>query len=96
MSCLRPLKDGVEITIKVVPGASRSRIAGLLGDALKIQVSAPPEQGKATAAAAAMLVKALGVEANDVIVLRGATTPRKTILIRGRSEAEVAAALGIR
>ena len=47
MVLLRDIDGGVEIAVKVVPGASRDRIAGCLGDALKILVAAPPEKGKA-------------------------------------------------
>jgi uncharacterized protein YggU (UPF0235/DUF167 family) len=34
------------LPVKVVPGASTSKIAGWLGQELKVRVSAPPEQGK--------------------------------------------------
>ena len=34
---------GVELTVKVVPGASRTRVAGVWGTALKLAVAAPPE-----------------------------------------------------
>jgi len=95
MACLKPVAGGVEITVKVVPGSSRVRIAGPLGDALKVQVSAPPERGKANAAVEALLADALGLDARSVSVIRGATNPRKTVLVRGRSAAEVGAALGI-
>jgi uncharacterized protein len=96
MACLKAVQGGVEINVKVVPGASRDRIAGLLGDALKVQVSAPPERGKANSAVEALLADALGLDARSVSVVRGANNPRKTVLVRGRSEAEVAAALGIK
>src|SRR6185437_17138011 len=35
------------LSIKVVPGAKQSRVVGRYGDAFKLQVSAPPEGGKA-------------------------------------------------
>ena len=31
---------------KVVPGASRNRVAGRYGDGVKVQVMAPPEKGR--------------------------------------------------
>ena len=39
--------DDVLIRIKVVPGASGNGIAGVLGDRLKVRVSAPAEGGRA-------------------------------------------------
>ena len=45
-------EGGVRIHLKVVPGARRDQIAGVLatpgGDRLKVRVSAPPEGGKGT------------------------------------------------
>ena len=95
MSYLKAVDGGVEITVKVVPGSSRDRISGPLGDALKIQVSAPPERGRANAAVAAVLSKVLGVSARDVSVIRGTTAPRKVVLVRGGSIEDVATALGL-
>ena len=34
--------DGVVFTAKVVPGSSRTAVAGTLGDMIKIRVAAPP------------------------------------------------------
>lgn len=81
--------------MKVVPGASRDRIAGQLGDALKVQVSVPPERGRANAAVSALLAKTLGVSAKDVSVIHGAASPRKTVLAQGISVEKAAGALGL-
>ena len=83
MSFLETTPHGVAITVKVVPGASRDRIAGPLGDALKIQVAAPPERGKANAAVEKLLANALGVSAKNVTVVKGLTSPRKTVHVHG-------------
>ncbi len=90
MDCIKSVEGGIEILVKVVPGASRDRIAGELGDALKIQVSAPPEKGKANAAVATLLARALGVHAKDVSIIRGTTSPRKTLLISGVAAVDAA------
>jgi uncharacterized protein (TIGR00251 family) len=95
MGCLKATDNGVEITVKVVPGASRDRIMGLLGDALKIQVSAPPERGKANAAVAELLADALGPSARSVSVISGMTSPRKVVLAQGCSLEQAAARLGL-
>ena len=50
--------------MKVVPGASRTRLAGQLGDALKVAVAAPPEAGKANAALIELLAQVFAVEAS--------------------------------
>lgn len=80
---------GTLIAVKVVPGASRSRIAGPHGDALKVQVAAPPERGRANEAVCDLLAEALGVPRRAVSVVRGETSPVKTIRVDGLAPGEV-------
>jgi len=77
----------LQFAVKVVPGASRDRVVGLYGDAMKVQVTAAPEAGKANARAEAVLAAALGVPERDVEVVAGHTNPRKVISVRGLDEA---------
>ncbi len=86
---LRPDADGVVVPVKVVPAASRDKVAGILGDALKITTTAPPEKGKANAAVARTLSKALGVDRRDVELTSGPTNPRKEFRIRGADAQQV-------
>ena len=77
------------LSIKVVPGARRNRVAGRYGDAIKVQVSAPPEGGKANQAVIALIAQALGVKENQVAIVRGHTQPRKVVRVEGIEEADV-------
>lgn len=71
------------IHVKAVPGAKRDEIADVLGDRLKIRVSAPPEGGKANKAICKLLASHLGVRASDVEVARGASNAEKVIRVSG-------------
>jgi uncharacterized protein len=84
---------GARLHVKVVPGASRDRFMGLHGDGVRVQVSAPPEGGRANLAAAAVVAGALGVPASRVTLASGPASPRKTFLIEGWSDADLARAL---
>ena len=84
---------GVRFAVKVVPGASRDRIVGALGDALKISVKKPPEGGAANAAVVALLASALGVPASRVQIARGHGTPRKDVFVAGLTPAQLQARL---
>jgi uncharacterized protein (TIGR00251 family) len=76
-----PAAGGVRISLKVVPGASRDRIVGALGDALKIAVSKPPADGAANKAVVKLLAAALDVPEANVQIIRGHASPRKEVLI---------------
>lgn len=81
---------GCTIRLKVVPGSSRSAIAGWLGERLKVRVAAPPEAGKANEAVRRLLAEALGVPPRQVAIIAGESTPEKTVLISGVSAEQVA------
>lgn len=81
---------GCTIRLKVVPGSSRSAIAGWLGERLKVRVAAPPEAGKANEAVRRLLAEALGVPPRQVAIIAGESTPEKTVLISGVSADQVA------
>jgi uncharacterized protein (TIGR00251 family) len=83
-----PDGSGVLVAVKVVPGASRSRIAGPHGDLLKVHVAAPPERGRANEALCDLLAEALGVPRRAVSVVRGVSSPVKTVRVDGVSPAE--------
>lgn len=83
-------EDGaVYLPVKVVPGASRTRSAGVLDDRLKIAVAAPPEKGKANAELIRFLARQLDVRRRDVTVTAGLTDPRKTVRIDNTTVANV-------
>lgn len=92
---MKTTAEGVELRVKVVPGASRSRIDGLYGDCLKVRVAAPPERGQANRAVVSLLAKRLGLGESHVAVVGGLTSPRKIVRISQISAAQVAAALGL-
>ncbi|RMH27950.1 MAG: DUF167 domain-containing protein [Planctomycetota bacterium] len=80
--------------IKAVPGASRDALGGMLGDRLKVRVSAPPEGGKANKAIAALLARELGVRPTQVEIIAGHTSPEKTVRVAGCDPERVRALLG--
>lgn len=75
--------DGVTVRLKVVPGASRSRVMGLLGDRLKLAVAAPPEDGKANGEVCQLLAEIFAVARQNVQLIAGSRQPRKAVELRG-------------
>lgn len=76
-------KEGVTFSVKVVPGSSRTRIAGPYGQALKINLAAAPEKGKANKELVKLLAETLGLPNAAVEVTSGTTQPLKEITIYG-------------
>src|SRR5688572_7019203 len=83
----------VRLTVKAVPGASRTRIVGELGGALKIAVAAAPERGQANRAIVELLSESLGVRQANIAITRGQANARKEITIEGLSALEILARL---
>lgn len=71
----------VRVQLKVVPNASRDRVVGMLGQRVKVQVAAPPEDGKANKAVCQLLARLLKVSKSQVTVVAGATRSHKTLRI---------------
>ncbi|MGD2051171.1 MAG: DUF167 domain-containing protein [Acidimicrobiia bacterium] len=83
-SPLRSHPDGVALTVWVVPGARRSEITGLYGDALRMRIAAPAEEGRANRAVIEILRVTFGT---DVRLMGGAVSRRKRFLLHGMTAA---------
>jgi hypothetical protein len=72
--------DGrITLTLHIQPGAKKTEVAGLHGEALKIRLAAPPVDGKANAALIDFVAERLGVAKSAVSVKSGQTSRRKVL-----------------
>jgi uncharacterized protein (TIGR00251 family) len=83
-----PVSDGVRARLRVQPRARRNHVGGLAaeadgGAALKVAVTAPPEDGKANAAVVALLAEAWKLPKSSLTVVAGVAARRKTIHLQG-------------
>ena len=85
--------SGVRINVYVQPRASKTEIAGMHGDALKIRLTAPPVDNAANAALVEFIAGKVGVPKGSVRVVAGATARRKVVEIAGMPLEAVNAAL---
>jgi uncharacterized protein YggU (UPF0235/DUF167 family) len=77
------------VNVRVGTGAREDRIRGWMESGeLRVTVSAPPEDGRANHAVAALLAVALGVKTRAVRLARGASSRRKSFEIEGLDEQE--------
>ena len=67
------------LTLHVQPGARKSQIAGLHGDALKIRIAAPAVDNRANAALIEFLSRTLEVPRSAIAIRRGESGRRKVL-----------------
>jgi uncharacterized protein (TIGR00251 family) len=75
----------LRLALRVKPGSRRTRIVGAHGAALKLEVNAPPERGKANEAVRRVLAECLQLPLQSVAVVAGLASRDKTIELRGIS-----------
>jgi uncharacterized protein (TIGR00251 family) len=78
------------LRVRVQPRASRSEIVGWRADgALSVRVAAPPVEGRANAAVAALLAGALDLRPSAITVERGARGRDKLVRVKGVTLEEI-------
>ena len=87
--------EGSVLTVRVLPRARKSVLAGWHDNALKVRLAAPPVEGKANLALIAFLAKALGIRKQQIELLSGDHSRQKRLLIRDLTAEEVCAQLGL-
>lgn len=76
---LRESGGHTTLTLHIQPGAKKTEVAGLHGDALKIRLAAPPVDGKANAALLSFVAERLGIAKSSVSLKSGQTSRRKVL-----------------
>jgi uncharacterized protein (TIGR00251 family) len=75
----RPDGSSTRLRLRVSAGASRSRLAGVHGGALKLSVSASPEKGKANREVFRLLAEAFGVAPGGIEIVAGEASRDKVV-----------------
>ncbi len=87
---VRETAAGAVFRVRVVPRASRSGVAGVQGDALKLRITAPPVEGKANDECIRLLAELLGVKRGQVTIIAGHASRTKTVAVEGLKVDQVA------
>jgi len=85
----RPEADGVIISARIQPRASKNSIMPTGDGTFKIRLTAPPVDGAANEALVAFLSEALSVSKSAIEIISGHTAREKRIRISGMSQDEV-------
>jgi hypothetical protein len=89
MITVRDTPQGATFQVKVHPHAKKNAIAGEIGDALKLALTAPPVDGRANQACIAFFAELLNVQRSSVTIAAGQSSRNKVIRVSSLSAAEV-------
>ncbi len=92
-SFLKSHPDGVYLSIKVQPRASKNEIGEALGNELKIKVTAPPVDSAANQAVIDLLAEELDCPRSKIKIVKGQTSRHKTVWLEGLMETVVSTRL---
>jgi uncharacterized protein (TIGR00251 family) len=81
--------EGCILPVHAQPGARKAGIVGEHAGALKVAVTAPPEDGRANKALVELLAKKLGLKRSQVTLLSGQTSREKQFFIEGVRKKEL-------
>ena len=95
MDWIKETSKGLLLPVRAMPRASKNEIQGLLGEALKVRLQAPPVEGKANQALIRFLSKSLDLSRAQLSIATGETGRNKAVLITGLTKAELIKKLGI-
>jgi uncharacterized protein (TIGR00251 family) len=88
-----PINDtaaGATFAVRVHPRARKNAITGVLGDALKLSLTAPPAEGRANDACIEFLAEVLRLPRSSVTIAAGHSSRNKVVRISGFSASAVA------
>ena len=77
------------VTVKVHPRAKRTAITGQLGEAYKLDLAAPPVDGKANEECVRFFAELAGVPRARVRIVTGQTGRRKVVEVEGVAQTEL-------
>jgi uncharacterized protein (TIGR00251 family) len=77
------LANGIRLAVRLQPRASRNQVVGLMGDRLKVALTAPPVEGAANAACQAFLAELFKVSKGSVRLIQGDKSRDKLWEIEG-------------
>ncbi|MBA4395588.1 MAG: YggU family protein [Desulfobacca sp.] len=80
---MKPIPEGVLLTLWVQPGARKTTWSGWHGPQLKLSVQSPPVEGAANQGCITFLAQWFGIKRSQVILLKGEKSRSKVFLIKG-------------
>jgi len=78
---IKKTQDGFLLSLRIEPRSSKSEIAGIHGDKLKIKIKSPPVDGKANKELISFLADTFKVKKSAILIISGHNSKEKTVKI---------------
>ncbi len=89
MISLHETAKGISFAVKVHPRARKNAITGIVGDALKLALTAPPVEGRANQAVIEFFAELFAIPRSSVTIASGETSRNKIVRISGVSRTAI-------
>jgi uncharacterized protein (TIGR00251 family) len=83
MVTVKETSTGATFAVKVHPRARKNAVTGIVGDALKLALTAPPFEGKANQAVIEFFADLFAIPRSSVTIASGETSRNKIVRISG-------------
>jgi len=80
---LHETAQGITFAVKVHPRARKNAITGIVGDALKLALTAPPVEGRANQAVIEFFAELFAIPRSSVTIASGEASRNKIVRIAG-------------
>jgi uncharacterized protein (TIGR00251 family) len=86
---VRENTKGITLAVKVQPRAQKNAVTGVVGEALKLGLTAPPVEGRANEAVVEFVAKLFRIPRSSVTIASGLSSRNKVIRLTGVSRPAV-------
>src|SRR5947208_202624 len=93
MAAIQKTKTGVSFAVKVHPRAKKNAITGMVGEAFKLSLTAPPVEGRANEACIEFFAEFFKVPRSSVTIAAGERSCNKIIRVDGVTEQQATQSL---
>jgi len=88
MAAFSDAREGALIRVRVTPRSGREELIHDNPEEIRVRLTSPPVKGAANQSLVKLLARSLGVEKNDVEIVSGLSSRRKTVRVRGLTAAQ--------
>jgi uncharacterized protein (TIGR00251 family) len=79
----KKIEGGLQLKVKVEPRSSKRSVSGVMGDVVKVKLTAPPVDGAANEQLVEVLAETFGIRKSSIKIVKGLSSKNKVVEIKG-------------